>query len=1087
LVFDKNLNFLPVMKNFIATLLFVFCAMLLAQANDSDPFVRFPDISPDGSMIAFQYQGDIWKVPAEGGTAIRLTVHEGYDAYPKWNNDGSRIAFSGERYGNFDIFITSDGGGFPKQLTHHSAGDYVSGWTPDGNLLFNTRRTFATVEREQEIYQIAADGGTPFRALDALGFNPAYSPDMKFMTFVRGTCKIEREDYRGPANRSLWLYNTQNDRYIQLTNFDGNEFMPVWAGNNRIFFISPKSGRYNIWQLKIDSDGNPLSEKQITFFEDDGVRWFSADGTGEQIVFERQTAIFRLNTSTGNSEKINIRVSPDYRFDPFEFKTYQDKISEYTISPNGNYAAMVIRGEVFITATNDKSRTVTITDTPWRERNVQWLNDSVLLFTSDRHGQYDLFMVRSSDPAQGDLFRTLKRETIRVTATDQDETSITISPDGKKIAFLRGAGHLITADISPDGKLSKEKTLLAGWANPGGLAWSPDSRWLAYSLTDLYANGEIYIHAADKSMEPVNISMHPRGDYSPVWSKDGSKLGFISNRNNGDADLWFVWLRKADWEKTNQDWEELDDVKTETKGDSGKKGKKDKEIQPIEIDFDRIYERLQQVTALPGNESDIEISDDGETFFFVTNRNSRQSYRAENDLFSIKWNGKDQKQLTRGDQKPYAVSLSPEGKDIYMLRSGGRLFKMGVGKEKADAVPFAAAMKIDYQAEKEQIFEEAWRSLDQYFYDPQFHGQDWDKLKAHYKPWAMKASTYYDFRDMTNFMLGQLNASHMDLRGGSGRYETQKISTGLPGIEVMPHPKGVKITDVILNSPADKTDAKLQIGEVILSVNGVAVLEATNFWSLLSNQANQLILLEVEGEKGSVREIVIRPQSNLRSELYDHWVEQRRKLTEEYSGGRLGYLHIRGMDWGSFERFERELAAAAQGKEGIVIDVRFNGGGWTTDYLMALLNVDQHAYTIPRGAAENLLNDHPNFTNYYPFGERLPFYAWNRPSIALCNESSYSNAEIFSHAYKSLGIGTLVGIPTFGAVISTGSNGLLDGSYIRLPSRAWFVKATGENMENGPAVPDIIIENTPDSKAKNRDEQLKRSVDMLLQQIDSRD
>lgn len=1072
-----------IMKNYILSILIAFLVVPVLKADDAEPFVRFPDISPDGSMIAFQYQGDIWKVPAAGGTAIRLTVHEGYDTYPKWSNDGSHIAFSGERYGNFDIFVTSARGGLPKQLTYYSGSDIISEWTPDGEILFSTRRTFATVEREWEIYSIAATGGTPSRTMDALGFNPTYSPDKKFIAFVRGTCKIEREDYRGPANRNLWLYNTQNDRYIQLTTFEGNEFMPVWAGNNRILFISPKSGKYNIWQLEIDEDGNPLDEKQITFFKDDGIRWMSADSEGEQIVFERQTSIFMLDINTGSSKKIPIDVNRDYLFDPIEYKTYRESISEYAISPNGQYAALVIRGEVFLTTANDKSRTVAITETPWRERNVQWLNDSTLLFTSDRNGQYDIFLARSTDEEQTDLLKTLKRETLQITKTDEDETSLTISPDGKQIAFTRGAGKLIVAEISPEGKLSKEKTLLDGWQNPGGVSWSPDSRWLAYALTDLYANSEIYIHAADNSMDPVNVSMHPRGDYNPTWSNDGSKLGFISNRNNGDADLWFVWLKKADWEKTMQDWEELED----DSNDTGKKGSKDKTTPPVEIDFERIYDRLQQVTALPGNESDIAISNDGETFFFVTNRNSRQTYRAENDLYSVKWNGKDQKQLTRGNQRPYRVSLSPDGKNLLMLRSGGKLYTMAVGKDKLEPVAFAAAMKIDYPAEKEQIFEEAWRSLDQYFYDPQFHGRDWEKLKKHYKPWAMKASTYYDFRDMTNFMLGQLNASHMDLRGGKGRYDTQKITTGLPGVEVAPHPKGVLVTDVILNSPADKSDSKLLSGEVILSVNGTDITDEINFWSLLSNQADQLILLEVEDEQGAVREVVIRPQSSLRGELYDHWVEQRRQLTEEYSEGRLGYLHIRGMDWGSFERFERELAAAAQGKEGIVIDVRFNGGGWTTDYLMALLNVDQHAYTIPRGAAENLQKDHTNFTNFYPFGERLPFYAWNRPSIALCNESSYSNAEIFSHAYKSLGIGTLVGIPTFGAVISTGANGLLDGSYIRLPSRAWFVKATGENMENGPAVPDIMIDNMPDSKAKNRDEQLKRAIDELLQQIENRD
>ena len=189
------------------------------------------------------------------------------------------------------------------------------------------------------------------------------------------------------------------------------------------------------------------------------------------------------------------------------------------------------------------------------------------------------------------------------------------------------------------------------------------------------------------------------------------------------------------------------------------------------------------------------------------------------------------------------------------------------------------------------------------------------------------------------------------------------------------------------------------------------------------------------------------------------------------------------MNWPSFERFERELTASGLGKEGIVIDVRYNGGGWTTDMLMTVLNVRQHAYTIPRGAAKSLNKEHQNFTQYYPYGERLPFSSWTKPSIAMCNENSYSNAEIFSHAYKHLGLGTLVGQPTFGAVISTGGAGLMNGSFVRMPFRAWYVKATKENMEHGPAVPDIIVANQPDSKANGDDPQLKKAVDELLKQI----
>jgi C-terminal processing protease CtpA/Prc len=330
-------------------------------------------------------------------------------------------------------------------------------------------------------------------------------------------------------------------------------------------------------------------------------------------------------------------------------------------------------------------------------------------------------------------------------------------------------------------------------------------------------------------------------------------------------------------------------------------------------------------------------------------------------------------------------------------------------------------------------------------------------------------------------MLGQVNASHMGLFRGENQKQTQNDSTGLLGVELMPADGGLRVSSVLPNSPAARIESQLEVNDIITAVNQAPVSEL-NFYSLLNNQAEQPLLLNImRGDEA--KEVVLWPTDSLSSALYDDWVETRRALTEEYSDGKLGYLHIRGMNWSSFERFERELMAAGYGKEGIVIDVRYNGGGWTTDYLMAVLNVKQHAYTIPRGAANNLEKEHKKFRSAYPYSERLPLSAWTKPSIAMSNEASYSNAEIFSHAYKNLGIGKVVGRPTFGAVISTGAAGLVDGSVVRMPSRGWWALATGENMDMVPAKPDIEVFNPPAYKAKGVDPQLKRAVRELLKDL----
>jgi len=712
---------------------------------------------------------------------------------------------------------------------------------------------------------------------------------------------------------------------------------------------------------------------------------------------------------------------------------------------------------------------------PANDQEPSWLNDSTLLFLSDRSGNYDLYLLKSTDEDEPSLYRTFKRQTIALTKTPEDEMNFTLSPDRKRIAIQRDRGQLIVADIDENGTLSNEQVLHDGWATPSGVSWSPDGQWLAYSMPDLNFNREIYIHAADGSKDPVNVSLHPRSDGSPVWSADGSKLGFLSDRNNGDRDVWFVWLKRADWEKTNRDWEELEAMEED------KKEKNDSTELVVQIDFGDIHERLEQVTRMPGNEGDLAISEDGETFYFSTNNGGRGSGSATTNFHSVKWDGSDLKTLLE-DKSIGNLHWGDKGKQLY-FQSRGRLSRLDVGKGKAESLSFQAEMEINHEAERKQVFHETWRALNQGFYDPQFHGRDWEALRDKYEPRALAASTTQDFRDMVNEMLGQLDASHMGLYG-SDPEETQRDRTGLLGVEVKPAEEGFEITYVLPESPADRTDSKLEVGERIVGVNGQLFDDSENFYAPLQGTAEERTLLSVKDADGNEREVVIRPARSLSRARYEAWVDMREELTERYSNGRLGYIHIQGMNWSSFERFERELMASGLGKDGIVIDVRYNGGGWTTDMLMTVLNVRQHAYTIPRGAAENLNAQHKNFRENYPYGERLPLSALTKPSIALCNENSYSNAEIFSHAYKTLDLGTLVGQPTFGAVISTGGQRLMDGSFVRMPFRAWYVKATGENMEHGPAVPDIIVEHPPASKAQGEDPQLKAAVEQLLKEME---
>lgn len=1072
------------LKMMLATIFFslltIGTSYIVADQGQDPPLVHYPAVSPDGTHIAFCFQGDIWTASIDGSGARRLTLHHAYDYQPRWSTDGKQIAFSSDRSDNDDIFVIPAVGGQPKRLTHFSGDDTLNQWAPDGNLLFSTRRVFRNVERNYEIFSVSPKGGTPRRIMDTVGSMAAMSPDKRFIAFVRGTCRVARESYRGPAQRDIWLYDIKNAASKRLTNSPAQEIEPRWGNSGTLYYISADSGKYNIHALTLGQKGEVSASRQVTRFKDFGVINFNISANGKIMVMERAGAIHKLNLENPEATpgKIIIPIGADYRFAPKERITLTSG-SNYAVSPNGKLTAIVTRGEVFVFE-NKKDKTgkaVNLSRHPYRDQDAAWLTDDAVIFVSDRFGQEDLFLATPGTRVKnGTIFSSLKHRVTRLTETPEPETRPLLSPDRKKIVFLRGQGQLVTADISPQGKLTNEIILLDGWATPETVSWSPDSRWLAYTLEDLDFNPEIYIHAADNSRKPVNVSMHPQLDHTPVWSPDGSKLGFISARNNHDNDIWFAWLRNEDWQKTKQEWQEEDD-------DTGKKSAKDKDqsksITPLVIDFDGIHERLTQVTRFAGDEDSPIISTDGKTFYFT----ARAPGAKGRHIYQSKWDGSKVKAITKSSGSFRRIQPGPAGKYIYMLNSG-RLARIDPKSGKTEPFSFTAKMTVDHPMERRQVFEDAVRALTQGFYDPNFHGRDWKKLVAQYKPLALNASTTKDFQDTFNRMLGQLDASHMGIRNVPKRGKLPKETTGRLGVEVEPMAKGVRVTHVVPDSPAHRLASRLNPGDVILSVDGQAVTADVNFYSLLTDKASEKVLLEMKDKNGKLRDVVIRPASSLEDQLYDEWVNQRRRLTEKYSNGRLGYLHIRSMGLSSFERFEREITACGLGKEGIVIDVRFNGGGWTTDYLMAVLNVKQHAYTIPRGAAKNLEKEHKKFSQYYDFGTRLPFASWVKPSITLCNSQSYSNAEIFSHAFKTLGLGKLVGEPTFGAVISTGGYPLLGGAYVRMPFRAWFVKGSGLNMEHGPAVPDIVVYNPPEDKSKGQDTQLKRAVQELLEQID---
>ena len=539
---------------FLLVTLFNF-TLLISQ----NTFVRKPAISPDASKIAFSYHGDIWVFDLASNQPKRLTIHQAYESNPVWNSKSNQLVFTSNRRGSTNIFKTDLNGGIPNQLTYYPTTDTPSHWSSNGDIIFSSNRIYKGTERESSIYVVSEKGETPNRFMTALGSQASISPNGNFVAFVKGTCRISREDYTGPAQRDIWIYNLKTKEYHQITTSKNMDHTPLWDEDNNLYYIGAASGRYNIYKTSLNGNGSKNgSQNQLTNLKVDGVLSFSVSNNGT-IIYSSGTEVFK--TQNGATSKINLNLSTDNRFELEETKTVSNGIRDLNVSPNGKLVALSINGEIFVKENNkDRANTNNVSNHPFRDRNPQWISDKEVLFISDRDGHNEIYLSTSKDTLVG-LERSLKIETKKLTNSKEDVYNLLVSPDHKKISYQVGRGNLMLADYKK-GKITNIVPYSEGWAAPSGVSWSPDSKYLAYSQQDLDFDSEIFIQSVDNPKEKFNVSMHPRSDRSPSWSSDGKMLSFASNRsgNRGgiDYDIWMVWLKKEDWEKTKADWIDLE-------------------------------------------------------------------------------------------------------------------------------------------------------------------------------------------------------------------------------------------------------------------------------------------------------------------------------------------------------------------------------------------------------------------------------------------------------------------------------------------------------------------------------------------------
>jgi tricorn protease len=677
------------------------------------------------------------------------------------------------------------------------------------------------------------------------------------------------------------------------------------------------------------------------------------------------------------------------------------------------------------------------------------------------------------------------------------------SPDGKFLAFRRGPGALMLLDLATN----QSRELVSGWDPELAWRWSGDSRFIAYQQTDHNANSDIWIIRSDGSTPPVNVTRHPDNDIAPRWSADGRVLAFLSERTNEEFDVWAVYLDKALETLTRVELDEYykeaaklarerkplnakkddkkkDDEPKEGAADESKDDKKDEKKEdksdddsavavvspgkpPETLDLDDAYLRLRRLSSFPGDEADIELTGGGDRVIFAANDGERS-------LLSVKWDGADKKRLGA----PASVQHLTLSSDRAVTVSGGQASTVKVEGGEQKTYDVEETMRVDLQQQAAQKFLEAARVLGEVFYHPTMKGLDWPRLTAAYLELAKKTRTADEFNTVAARFIGELNASHLGV-SSPGRQSPISQPCGRLGTLHEKTADGIRILQVIPETPAARGSMALKPGDLIIAIDGEPFAPADTLESRLRGRVGKETLFTVQrvhdGREIEFRTLIAPISFEQFSALsYNHWQRTQLAKVTEWSNGAIGYAHIAGMDQGSLDEFERDLFAAADGKRGLIIDVRNNGGGWTADRLLASIMVQKHAYTVPRGQDPSIHDGYPQ--------DRLFIQRYTLPINMLCNEKSFSNAEITAHAFKTLKRGTLVGQQTYGGVISTGGTRLIDGTTVRLPGRGWYLP-DGTDMENNGAIPDLLVPQTPQDESASMDAQLKAAVDDLLKRL----
>ncbi len=1025
-------------------------------------FIADPVLSPDATTIYFSYEGDLWKMPASGGNAFRITSMEGEETRPAVSPDGEWLAFTSNQYGSEDIYIISTGGGEVKQLTFHESFDHVDAWSWDSNTIYFTSNRYNRFSG----YAVSKDGGTPKRIFGHY-FNTVHnvfphpsSGEIFFNESWESKNFAHRKRYKGDYNPDVKSYNPETGEYREYTDYNGKDFGVTIDRQGNIYFKSDEAnGEYNLYTFE------GTTKKQLTDFTS-SIMWPKVSANGQKIVFTIDYQLHVYDVASGETTRPNVSLYSNYTLDRMQDFQVSGNITYFDVSPDNKKLAFVSRGRLFVSDTKGKFIRPVETQSNEAVKEVHWAADSkTLLFSQSVRGYYNWFTV----VANGSVTPTKR------TNDQQNNRQLTFNSDRTKAVYLSGRNEVRIMDLDNFTSTTIAEDELWGFYNSSPV-FSPDDKYIAFTAYRAFEEEVMIYNTASKNI--TNLAHSKVSESTPVWSPDGRYIYITADLLNpsypygaDNINIYRIPLTKLEDEFAVDRAQKLFEEESEEEGRKKKKREGEEETEEkdqvsVTIDFTEIMDRLEVVGPVFGSQQNPYVAQkDEKTYVLYTSNHDEGKSGLWKTVYEPFESIKTEKV---GDG--IGSYLLKEADGNYYLWANGHIHTLNGDFSKLEKIDMSYTFRKNLENEFEQMFYEAWAGMEQNFYDETFHGEDWAALRDKYAAFIPHVTSRSDLRRILNDMLGELNTSHFGFSSGGDEedvfHSTRTLATGLLFEEDDPY----LVQAVVKDGPADITGKDIRIGDRLVAVNGKRVQPDTNreyYFMQPSSDSEIALTLSREGKEHTVN-IHTTSYRNISDLLYDQWQDSNQRYVDEKSNNRIAYIHMKNMGRGEFNIFKRDIVSEGAYRDALILDLRYNTGGNVHDDVLRLLS--QRTYLQWKYREGELGNQ----SNFAPA---------DKPIVLLINEQSLSDAEMTSAGFKALGLGTIVGTETYRWIIFTSGAQLVDGSFYRLPSWGCYT-LEGEDLEVTGVSPDVYVAEDFDDRLNDRQLQLDKAIEIILEQLD---